>query len=1138
MGRDIFQNPLEKSIQSARIDTRPMLEKFFWELGRPSNWENIRNKAIFTGIFFPPLAPIALAYISLASLSLWINGGTLPIRLPIISRRTDHSQTFINQKNNKPIYAKAGGIFYIGTVRNVPGVYDEHIGEQITISNSDARTHFAYFGTTGSGKPQPVWTKVATPDGFKTLGEFVEGDIVCTPDGKTAVISAIYDQDICGIFKLEFEDGRITWASDDHVWNTVDSDNKEDQVHTIDLFKQIGSGHLPSKPVFIRLPDVGDFEGKTSDQRYQLIGEMMLSGGAIRPRDILFTCKSKLAAYMMQNLVRSVGGKARIKSPFLNIGSLYFVEIRHPTPWRLFSNERQIDIAHSLAIRAPCAKALRLVSVKSDGYAHCRCLAVNSADHLYITDDFIVTHNTEAILSFCLNPLSWGSGFILVDGKAEVITPNKVYALCRRLMREDDFRVLNFMNAGRDIWEIKKSESRYSNTFNPATRSSSSQLTQLMVSLMPEGGSDPMWKGLAVGMIDAINRGLKYKQYKGLLEIDFGIIRDAIDLESVIDLCGDFDPERPGGPMFPDLDTALIFKPLKAYLLNLPGFDWEEMMHKRRGEREVPEDLNKQHNFRSMQFMRQLTMLCDAYGTVFKHLYPEVDMDDVVRMRRILVVLLPSLGMSDEESEAVGKLVITSLRMMMARTLGDKIEGDYAELNESRPTSSPAPFLVIMDEIGYYFAQGMSVMYAQARSLGFAMMAAGQTLAPIYKDKIKHEAKGVLANAGCFFMGLMKDPDETSELFMKLAGEALVSEGTGFEGDTSGSSVQYTDRFAASWNYRKRVEYAELSGMKEGECILVWKNRVIRVSNFYVFGAAKIPRKTPMLLNKLTPIVSPKLDDLAEFGCINYPKLSKDVPIDVRLSGVFLARYDAARNNREVIWSRTANQLVKENKVANSLINASEYFWENKIGNIDNNSRLISIFYNSAIVPNREINTEADTDDSNGSSGSSGGLKTKLENTNNQVKKINDDIEEIENPKEGVLQDFEKNHRQAMTTHVETDENHDELIKDKFSFAIYSSNDEIIEENTPSGIHQNDYGYSKDKEQKLIDVPDYDAEQDRDAYSIIIAPNENNNIDNEDIPITPTSTAFSFVITTQDKLEKLLKDESTVVSGDDVMGFF
>lgn len=949
MAQDIFSNPLERSQQAARVDVRPLAERIFWWMGRPWNHRTIAGWAVVLSFAFPVATPLVIVWICLCGIALLYTGGSLPIRLPVQANRVDHSQTFTDD-NERPIYFPAGGIFYIGTVRKVPGVTDEHVGEQLFVTNSDARTHFSFFGTTGAGKPQPYTSLVGTSDGWKKMGDIQVGDQVWTPDGSLAPVDAVFEQGWLDVFEVEFEDGRIVQASDEHIWQ-VAGDGR-DQTTTIDLFHRMA---LPHDPLYVPLPqpwrdapEVWEFDigGKpymvahaaykagadaalpvpllnaSVNQRVHALRALMDFGGKVDFEHIEFHHASEKLCRQLAYLMYSVGGKAEVKP---SEGQGWVVCIRHPDAVGLFSDNNPKQ--KKARLLPPCLPWLRIKAVRYIGLKPCRCIHVNHPDHLYVTDGFVVTHNTEAILSFCANPLAWGSGFILTDGKAEVITPNKVYALCRRVLREDDFRVLNFMNAGRDIWEIEKNEGRYSNSFNPAQRASSGQNTQLMASLMAEAGSDPMWKGLAVGMIDAVNRALKYKQFKGKIEIDFTIIRDSIDLEAIIDLCAEFDPVQRN---FPELDPSLVFKPLKAYLLNLPGFDWKGIMEAPKGKRKIPEDLNKQHNFRSMQFMRQLTMLCDTYGPIFRHQYPEVDMEDVVRMRRVLVVLLPSLGMSDEESEAVGKLVITALRMMMAKTLGDKIEGTYEELNESRPTASPAPFLTIMDEIGYYFAMGISVMYAQARSLGFSMMAAGQTLAPIYKDKIKHEAKGMLANAGCTFCGLMKDPDETAEYFVKLAGEAVVAESSGHEGGVGG----YLDQLRTSSRVQKRLEYAELASMKEGESVLVWKNKLIRVKNFYVFGKAKIPKKAPMLLNKMAPIVAPKIGDIEH--CILRTESSRS--LDNSLANAILKdSIDFARGGTIEAPARPTSDLF------GALLKVSEAYEHINDVNTDTNARIIAL---------------------------------------------------------------------------------------------------------------------------------------------------------------------------------------------------
>jgi intracellular multiplication protein IcmO len=90
----------------------------------------------------------------------------------------------------------------------------------------------------------------------------------------------------------------------------------------------------------------------------------------------------------------------------------------------------------------------------------------------------------------------------------------------------------------------------------------------------------------------------------------------------------------------------------------------------------------------------------------------DVDMRDVVLNRRILVVNLPALESSDERLAALGKIVVASLRGMMAQMLGARLEGDYQAIVANKPGMGAAPFHVVLDEVAYYATSGMDRMLA------------------------------------------------------------------------------------------------------------------------------------------------------------------------------------------------------------------------------------------------------------------------------------------------------------------------------------------------------------------------------------------------------------------------------------------
>ncbi|MFX7140350.1 hypothetical protein ABTH88_20700, partial [Acinetobacter baumannii] len=78
-----------------------------------------------------------------------------------------------------------------------------------------------------------------------------------------------------------------------------------------------------------------------------------------------------------------------------------------------------------------------------------------------------------------------------------------------------------------------------------------------------------------------------------------------------------------------------------------------------------------------------------------------------------------------------------------------------------------------MDELGYYFAEGIALMFAQARSLGFMMIAAGQDVAAMAKGENKEEVDSMIANTKIKYTLALEDPDKTLEVFKKVAGQAI-----------------------------------------------------------------------------------------------------------------------------------------------------------------------------------------------------------------------------------------------------------------------------------------------------------------------------------------------------------------------------
>ncbi len=440
---------------------------------------------------------------------------------------------------------------------------------------------------------------------------------------------------------------------------------------------------------------------------------------------------------------------------------------------------------------------------------------------------------TEGLKSMASNALAWGSGFVYIDGKADTDLWSSLSSLVRRFGRDDDLLVLNYMTGNSD----KKAPS---NTMNPFSSGSASYLTQMLVSLMPDAeGDNAMWKERAVSLIGSLLPVLTWRRDFLDIPLSVGIIRQNLTLGSIVKLSRD--------EMIPEH----LRQGLKGYLETLPGyvdaaFD-DEGRDKPMGPDQPMIDTTTaktQHGYLSMQFTRSLQSLADDYGYIFDAQAADVDMLDVVLNRRILVVLIPALEKSGDEAANLGKIVATTLKGMMGASLGSTIEGDTATVIENKPTNSATPFMTIFDEVGYYAAQGMAVMAAQARSLGFSMVFSAQDL-PALEKRIKEEARSIAANCNIKIFGKLEDPTQTKEFFEKTVGSSFVTEVSGFATEAGSMSHSYSDNMQASVQTRGRANYDAIRSFKRGQAVIAFGERVVDVKFFYSNpGHAKAMRVT------------------------------------------------------------------------------------------------------------------------------------------------------------------------------------------------------------------------------------------------------------------------------------------------------
>jgi DNA polymerase I-like protein with 3'-5' exonuclease and polymerase domains len=131
--------------------------------------------------------------------------------------------------------------------------------------------------------------------------------------------------------------------------------------------------------------------GRSSD-RLALLQGLMDTDGCLTSRAAEFSTTSEHLADDVVALVRSLGGTAR-KSPH-----------QHGTAWRVYIRMRELSLfrlKRKADLYRPSGRPLRRKIVEVVPVTPCRvqCISVEASDGLYVTRDYVLTHNTRNFAS-------------------------------------------------------------------------------------------------------------------------------------------------------------------------------------------------------------------------------------------------------------------------------------------------------------------------------------------------------------------------------------------------------------------------------------------------------------------------------------------------------------------------------------------------------------------------------------------------------------------------------------------------------------------------------------------------------------------------------------------------------------------
>ncbi len=324
------------------------------------------------------------------------------------------------------------------------------------------------------GRAQPVDRQVMTPTGWQAIGTLRVGDLVTGSDGRPTPVLGVYPQGRREVFTIKAQDGASTRCCAEHLWTVRTPEDRRRgtgrTLRTDEMAGRLGQHHqhrfelpLISAPVELEPQDVpldpyavglllgdgpetatttrplttADSEGavalatRSSTKRIPrcyvhnsaamrialLQGLLDSDGGAVAQRGsacpITYSSSASCLRAQVVWLVRSLGGVAYRR----NRSDAHILDIRLPANVEPFRLTRKLATYRAHGAGRP----MRFVtSIEPAGAAETVCIQVAAADSLYVTDDFLVTHNT-------LN-----DSFIILD-EAQNSTPEQMKMILTRL---------------------------------------------------------------------------------------------------------------------------------------------------------------------------------------------------------------------------------------------------------------------------------------------------------------------------------------------------------------------------------------------------------------------------------------------------------------------------------------------------------------------------------------------------------------------------------------------------------------------------------------------------------------------------------------------------------------------------------
>lgn len=267
---------------------------------------------------------------------------------------------------------------------------DGDVAEKLESAGISASRGVIVYGPKGTGKALANGTPVLTPTGWVNIEDLAIGDNAIGSDGAPVSVLGVYPQGERELYTVSFSDGASVTCDSEHLW----SHYVEGELVTRTA-KDLADNGIPDDYVF---PFALGAEHSQLPGEYDMydIGASLARANVEIPADY-FTCSYADRA----DIIRGIIGIAPASSdlPMRNLfDSEGFANSVRDMLWSLgyqtnVSRDTDNENAFVLSVNDPRHQR-RIVSITPAGVGEATCIKVDAGDELFVTKDYVLTHNT------------------------------------------------------------------------------------------------------------------------------------------------------------------------------------------------------------------------------------------------------------------------------------------------------------------------------------------------------------------------------------------------------------------------------------------------------------------------------------------------------------------------------------------------------------------------------------------------------------------------------------------------------------------------------------------------------------------------------------------------------------------------